>query len=462
MSGHKHATVTISEEEYRRLHQADMKRRFQERSKKAKPSAQPTDLTPALREMENRQHQLERALTELSRMDQDVNAMGMEMVQEILNQNAACYESLASRIEHSAAESDASLGQLSQHFAQEMQRNRHEYQLHLQSLMQRFDSYEQREQSKAQMASAWLKQSAALADFIQGQFDHERFLPGQLSRILSSLNFAQSNLRGGLFESSIQTSQQAFLQLSELHFELEQRTLEWQREYVRAENALTQCIAELEMNESVHAIGLEGEQLPAQVDLTYWSNGMYQELLDKCRRLQGLLSEEKRSISTEELTKTHTELIPVVMEKFEAILYVARLNALNSQLRMNIAERALQALELHGFQLSESGYSRQDMRDAFKATLENPDGSRVMIEVLPAENSKQELTNELVVITDHPHLRTEHEARLQWHELCRTLAEYELQVSRPEIRTSPFPTTQLVEPAPAFNKPVRSKRHHHV
>ena len=54
MSGYKRATVTISEQEYRRLHEADMKRRFREHTKvKAKNSGQTADLTNTLQQMEN-------------------------------------------------------------------------------------------------------------------------------------------------------------------------------------------------------------------------------------------------------------------------------------------------------------------------------------------------------------------------------------------------------------------------
>ena len=177
-----------------------------------------------------------------------------------------------------------------------------------------------------------------------------------------------------------------------------------------------------------------------------------------------LLSREQRSISTEELRKTNKELLPVIREKFETIIYDARLLALNSQLRMNIAERALQALEIQGFELSESGYTNQDMRGPFTAHLENPDGSRVMIQVLPVDPPQQELTNELVVITNHPYLKTEQEARLQWQELCRSLNQYDLHVSRPELRPAPLAAEVDHAPRPAvISQPlIRSERPHNV
>ena len=461
MSGYKRATVTISEEEYRRLHQADMKRRFKEHSKaNASVSVQAADLTNTLKEMEDRQQQLGQALRELG---QGFDWMGAEMMDDILAHNSLCYESLVTVIEETNSDANASLEFLSQRFTEEMQREREQYHRHLQSLSQRLDAYEQSEQSKAEAAQQWLRQIVAFAEFIQEHFDHERFLPGRVSRILGSLNFAQNNLAQGFFESSIQTSQQAFLQLSELHLELEQRIVEWQTAYARARGALTQFIAEMEMNSRVNAFGLEGEELTEQVELSYWSNGRYRELLDKCRRLLALLSQEHRSLSTEELEQTYKDLLPVVVERFESIIYEARLNALNSQLRMNIAERALQALEVQGFRLNAAGYANEDMRAAFTANLENPDGSRVLIEVLPTDQMKQELTNELVMITNHPYLKTEHEARLQWQELCRTLNQHDLQVSRPEIRPAPLASTDHTKTSPQLSEAlVQSKRHHNV
>lgn len=460
MSGHKRATVKISEEEYRRLHQADMERRFKGHRKEEKNLSQTTDLSNALREMEDRQQQLEQALGALGA---DFDWVGAEMVQDILEQNAHYYESLASRIEETNAGAQDAFSILSQRFAQELEKERERYHLHLQRLSQRLDAYEQREQSKADAARRWLRHSVSFAEFIQKQFDHERFLPGRLSKIVSSLNLAQNNLVQGLYEASVQTSQQVFLQLSELRLELEQRTIEWQTEYARTKSALTQFVSELEMNASVNAFGLEGEELPDQVDLAYWSNGTYRDLLDKSRRLLAILSQEQRSISTDELRRTSSELLPSIRETFEAIIYEARLKALNSQLRMNIAERALQALETQGFKLNASGYADQDMRAAFTANLENPDGSRVSIEVIPAEKTKQDLANELVVITTHPYLKTEQEARLHWQELCRSLREYDLEVSRPEVHATPPRSTSPVQTPSVRNKPLLpSEKNHNV
>jgi hypothetical protein len=79
------------------------------------------------------------------------------------------------------------------------------------------------------------------------------------------------------------------------------------------------------------------------------------------------------------------------------------------------------------------------MRSQFNAQLASPDGSAVTINVLPTERSAQELSNEIVVITTHPYLKTDHEARMQWDELSFTLSQYNLKVSRPETNPDSTP-----------------------
>jgi hypothetical protein len=387
--------------------------------------------------MENRQRQLEEAMRNI---DHDLSAVGSDAIQDILAQNARGHERLAEFVEEYRTNVSDSLAVLSQRFSERILEEREQYQQGLQYLSQRLDVNQHKEEAKENLAREWLRRSAVFSEFIDGQFDHERFQPGKLSKILQRIEFAQGNLAAGATDASLQISQQAFLDLSELHFELEQCVLEWQTEYERAQNAMGELLRELQLNSQVNAFDLHGQALPEQIDLDYWTNGKYRLVLDQCKQFATVLNEE--DLSTQELKRTYSDVLPVLTEYFDAVVYEARLNALNSQLRMNIAERALEALENHGFQLNKAGYFGTDKRGSYTLQLENADGSQVSVEVLPVDMQTQELTNELVVITNHPYLKTEQEARLQWDELCRTFRNYNLNVSRPEtqpIETAPNP-----------------------
>jgi hypothetical protein len=140
---------------------------------------------------------------------------------------------------------------------------------------------------------------------------------------------------------------------------------------------------------------------------------------------------EQNRLTIEDLSRIYNQILPTIRESFSSIIYEARLSALNSQLRMNIAETALQALETHGFVLDRSGYTEDDMRAEFNAHLVCADGTEISVQVLPTEKENEELTNDLVVITTHPYLKTEHEARLRWEELNQSLHQFNLNVSPP-------------------------------
>ena len=458
MSGYKRATVTISEQEYQRLHEADMKQRFRAPTRTSShESRHSPELVSTLEQMERRQRKLEQALSDL---DQTQSRSNSEAMREVVQQHALGYQRLEAMLEETQSATSDSLTRLAQAFAERMHQDREEYRYNLQMFVQRLDAYEQEESTKEELARHWLSQSMTLADFIRSELEHERFMPGRYSRILPNLTFAQDNLAQGLFEASLQTSQQTFLQLSELQYDVEQRLVEWQAEYERAYRAIRETITQLELNANVNALGLEGEVLPDQVDVAYWTHGRYEQLLDNCRQMLQALVQEQRYVPVDDLRRTHTHWLPTIMERFESMIYEARLNALNSQLRMNIAERALQALENQGFLLGEAGYAGNDMRDAFLAHLDNPDGTQVSIQVLPPANAAQDLTNELIIITEQREIKSEQEVRMQWQELRRSLDQDDLRVSQADVRAAPpAEAMQTAEGTLPLNRPLaRSER----
>ena len=431
MSGYKHATITISEEEYRRLHSADMKRRFTEFANiNAQNSQQLIDLQDILQEMDQRQRQLEE---NMSVVNQDSSQADVECLQEIVMQNSFYHDNLAASFEQSTADIYSTISSVSDRFAHELQQDREIYLQNIQVLMLRQESLFQQEESKQSSSTYWLAQCEILAEFIQQQYDHERFFPGRYNHILRNLNFAIANLNEGFFEASLQGTQQVYLELSDFHFELETTICQWQIEYEKTYFAIRQLIADLDLNAKVDALGLEGESLNREVNLDYWTKGKYSLLLNHIRELLEYFIQDQNCLALQDLDRIYNQILPTIRSHFEALIYEARLEALNSQLRMNIAEKALQALETHGFKLGDSGYTDRDMRSPFYAHLESFDGSQVDIQVIPTDNASQELSNELFVRTRHPQLKTEHEARLYWDELYQALVQHNLRVNHPEV-----------------------------
>lgn len=434
MSGYKHATVTISQEEYRRLHDADMKRKFRESgSTRAQSASREAEIQSLLQILEERERQLEAALGSI---DQNAYPVGNEILQDILSQNAMFYDNLAASFQETSSNDSNTIASLSEEYSRALQQERERHQLHLQSIIENQDAYHYQEYAKEDAARQWINRCLVLAELIRNQYDHERFMTGRLSRIVRNLEFAENNLAAGFSEAGIQGCQQIYCELSDLQFKLEQTLIRWHTEFDKTHSAISELVQQIECNARVNALGIEGEELPNEVDLDFWTSGKYGQLLDHCRQLSVYMVSEQSCLNEEDINRIYSQILPVVRESFESIIYEARLNALNSQLRMNIAEKALQALEIHGFVLEQAGYEGNDMRSQFTARLDNPDGSQVMIQVVPPERSSDELSNELFVITSSPSLKTEHEARLRWEELTQTLNRFNLRVGRPEVLSS--------------------------
>ena len=431
MSGYKRATVTISQEEYQRLHQADMKKRFREYSKgRDQDNGRDEIVLSLIERLEEREQHLQNVLIS---MNQTSSQLDEEILSSLQTQTALNYQQMAQALQTSYDDFQSSFETLAGAFSQEMQIERENNYQNLQTLLMSQDSLLEQEYAKEEAAQAWLGRCTLLIDFIQSQFDHERFTPGRLDKILRNLALAENNLSNGFSESCLQQSQQTYLELADLNLELEQLLIQWHTLFGNTFTDVRDMVDQLSSNANIQALGLQGEELPNLVELEYWTNGRYHQLLEHCRQLSNYMYQDQDILSFEDVERIHSQILPAIRESFESIIFEARLNALNSQLRMNIAEKALQALENHGFVLDDAGYTNNDMRSQFNAQLECPDGSQVLIQVLPTEKSKVELTNELVVITTHPYLKTEHEARMHWDELSQTLRQYHLQVSQPQI-----------------------------
>lgn len=442
MSGYKHATVTISQEEYRRLHEADMKKKFREFANlRSQNPDREREINALVQQLEERQRQLEQAIA-LNSQAQNSNRLDQELMQDMLMRNAIAYQQIAGELEYTQLSTQDSIAMLSENFTRLLQQERFNYQSGLQEVLARQDAYLQNEYIKEEAARQWLERCTGLVDFIQHQYDHERFAPDRLNRILRNLNLGERNLSDGFHEASLQFAQQSFLDLSDLQFELEQSTFLWRTEFEKTYFSILSLFSEINSTDSVNALGLQGEELPNSVDLNYWTKGEYQQLLDHCRQYAEFMNRAQEKLSMGDIERILNQIIPMIRESFESIVYEARLRALNSQLRMNIAETALQALEHHGFKLDEAGYTDSDMRSEFNAHLNCIDGTQVSIQVVPTGRENEELTNELFVITTHPYLKTEHEARLRWEELHQALNQFNLNVSRPEVLQLPAPFSQ--------------------
>jgi hypothetical protein len=437
MSGFKRATVTISQEEYRRLHEADIQKRFR---KKKTADARQNDqqlqtMRAALDEMEERQRFYETLVTDL---DDEIVRMEELTSRELIAYQETFTQELISQLEFASQESNAIFAGLAERFEAQLQRERNSFYQSLQHFDRQLERWSQDARHKHRLATQWVTQSAAIYDFIHSQFETERFAPGRMPAIHRKIALARANLDQGLPEASLQASQQAFMELSDLRVELETRTMEWQNQFQMTLAAAKELQRTILANAQVPALDALGNDLPIPIQLDYWSGGGYQILLRDAKQLHQNLREGQRSLSQEDLQRLWRQEIPSLWNRLESMIYEARLEAIQSQLRINIADLALQALETQGYTLQAAGFAEDDMRGSFEATLRNADQSCISIRILPKQG--QEMTSDLEVISGDSSMRTAGELFARFQAIRSSLGQKGLTIRQVQAN-GPAPQT---------------------
>jgi hypothetical protein len=171
------------------------------------------------------------------------------------------------------------------------------------------------------------------------------------------------------------------------------------------------------------------------IDLDYWSGGAYQVLLGEAKGLYQHLRKRQRSLGIEELRRIKDHELALLQTRLKSMIYQARLEAIQSQLRINIADLALQALESQGYSLQEAGFAEDDKRGSFVATLRNEDQSSISLTIMPKQG--QEMASDLIVISNDKAMRTAGELIARFQAIRSSLGQKGLTVRQVQSNAPP-------------------------
>jgi hypothetical protein len=442
MSGFKRAMVTISEEEYRQLHNADIEKRF--KIGRAAPEnherSQNVNMEKNLRDLETRQSDYENLIL---RMGNEISRMEIETGQAILTERVNFYRQISDQADEiwlNSTRLETIVESLHEQNMIESQRQEQNTRIIAEQLNQMTIQQAGERDQKNAYSLELLQACSGLIEFIGTTYDHNRFAPGEISKIYRQLDLIQINLSRGLPEASLVIGQQAYSNLAELRSRLELQTLEWQSMYQLASSSARNLFDLLKNNSTCPAMDLEGHELPFSLQLNFWSNGCYADLFDRLKSTIKSIRENLSTISARQLEIIFQETIPGFRDEFDNIIYQARFEAINSQLRINIADIALEALLTQGFEEDGCGYVSNDKRSPYYLHLKNIEGSEVTIWVNPVDN--QENRSDLLVESRDLDHKTERELFLRSKGIIQSLLSRGLRVSDLE---------QLPENSPKIN-----------
>lgn len=427
MSGYKRATIQVEEEEYRRLHEADQRLRALEKNvqkqleREAKQNR--SVLFSQVSMFEERQESFRALIGSLSDQVQIIDQHSRAALHE---QEASLSQALQESQGMLWAEVNQLIDQQSVYFEQLIQEETYQRERENSELFEVVNGLYDDHQRKQELAATWLETAQEVVDFVRQNYDCQKFAPGLLEHYHSRLWQAADNLENGVPEGTILDSQQMVSELSQHRIELERQERRWWLVF-HAVLDWTVWLRELaEDNQTCEALDLDGQPLGIVIDVDYWTAGLLNRVAAYLEQVAYRVENEADLLDEAALRQYLEFELPQAEEALNELVYQARLRALNSQLRINIADLVLQALEEQGFSVSKAGYTGDDMRKDFCASALNRQGAEIVIDVVPT--GEEYGMNELHLLSKDAQVRTEHELQQRTREISRTLQRYGLLV----------------------------------
>jgi len=238
-------------------------------------------------------------------------------------------------------------------------------------------------QQKQELARDLLADIETVWQQVDRDYRHERFAPGKWADLRRDVDMVAGNIEAGISEAAIATSQQTYLKLADLRLELEQKEQEWLLYYQAALTDLRSLITEVRSHRECEVEVGEGSDVETfKCEVDYWTNGRLSEYENQLTQLETELLEGEATLSTEQLQNIGekiNQLQPILGE----IVEQAKLSILGSQMRAEIGDRVVEALESMGYSLVDDTYEGEDERNAFVVKVKNVAGDEVVTVVSP-------------------------------------------------------------------------------
>jgi hypothetical protein len=273
MSGHKRATISISEDEYRRLHDAEMKLRFLPK-KTAEPSILQNQVHGAVLDhfdqIRSRQEVFEQIM---SGFQDEIRTVEYQTGSALLDQQAHFTEQVSEAVGCLWERTQVLLNEQSSRFDTLVLAEHQARQSEVFALQETINRVEASQDRKYELAEHWIQAAEELCAFICEHYDVNRFADGEIVQYQYLLQQASNNLLDGVPEAAVMQAQQSYRSLSDLRLVLEKRENEWTTLYQASWESLYQLLEKSQNCYTCAAHDLDGNELEMPVEVDFWSNG---------------------------------------------------------------------------------------------------------------------------------------------------------------------------------------------
>jgi hypothetical protein len=326
-------------------------------------------------ELRARQAELDRSMAQLSTMARRLEAGTTRRIREatdlIMNQTSQRLE------------------EQEQRFAAELGQERAERRQDLDALRQDVTGLQDRGERALAAAATQVADARVLHDAIAASLPHERYAPGRLAALGQRLAAAEATVAQGLGEAALAQIQDPYLSLGELRVDVELRDAEWRAAQLAARSAVTALVEQIRYH-SVIAVSDDEAGVSAELDVDFWSDGELAALKAEAATLDAAVNAEAEPPSLDRLRSIADRDVAALEQRLSATVVKARTRQWASQIRVNLAELVVEALEdATGYAWQgDATYAGEDQRGAFYSKLRHEDDSEIVVEVSPDETGE--------------------------------------------------------------------------
>lgn len=433
MSGYKRTIVSISRAEYQKMHEAEIRTRLLQKSlDEVMDELDQRTSAFAWQELERIQNRQSDLRDSLGQYNQELNRIEWEYGQRMAAQQQENILSLQASQNAVLQATENKLSRQSQDFYNLLKAEEDYRKQQIGSLQIQIQNQLKNRGQVIEHAANWLQAANLMADFLQNHYTFSPELSDSFILVNQKLNMSANNLAVGATEAALVQAQESYMEYSTIRIRLDQFEQNHLRLRSEVLGELLTLNRILEDSQSIPAIDLDGIELPQQIDVDWWCQGDYTKLRNEVNQCLEAVQDPQVDVDDSFLVEMIDHTCPRWQETMEELIVRARYKVLGSQLRINIADVVIQALEEEGFALQGGMYQQSDMRKTFDARVRNLAGNEVVIHVLPSETDL--VKNEL-------HIESKDLASVSETELKHRAVEVASALNRHGLEVAPFQVT---------------------
>ena len=474
MSGHKRETVTISQEEYRRMYEAERHAMYDTFTAPQLPSEERTqqreyEFTSILNAAEQRNleydhliRNLQSELREVERRSQDQIKEKQARLLEEMEQRTARAESDAQRwVNQRAQQLETEFVEYRRSLEAQVQRNQQlmgqqfqegltkglrqiqessaEYYTRtdqrLNAVEKRLQRDDLRIQQIAESAHQWLNDGIALYDYLVSSYPQRSIEQQELSELGQSLNQAHSDFQTGFYESCLSTCRYVSNRLGLLRVRAENTEVAVHQLMQQTLDSLDDLRQKANLCRRIQAIDIQGQSLDMTLDIAEWAPQEFEALVNSIEGIEEQVRSSADHLRPEQLANIlSSEIRPLHSQILEMVDHVQHLS-LNSQIRYNIAQMVVAAVITQGYRVIHGSFEQEDFDKGYVLNAQSADGGEVIVRIDPIPG--QVTAHDLHIISQDHLLRSESELRQRAREINKSLQQFNLEISNKQILQQP-------------------------